>query len=143
MDGLRWRRAFSHVLDAGLDLSVAPSLDTCGLARCFYRAIAFVLLCMGCVEGTCLLPRENVDPCQLSALRLLSKHCVFVFCSCACCRQVLEEVARLNGKLDVLGLDPWQPTDEGDGVQLRSGLASDDATGTRDILLQEEIQGFR
>lgn len=42
-------------------------------------------------------------------------------------------MARLNGKLDVLGLDPWQPTDEGDGVQLRSGLTLDDATGMRYI----------
>lgn len=41
-------------------------------------------------------------------------------------------MARLNGKLDVLGLDPWQPVGEGDGVQLRSGFASDDATGKRD-----------
>lgn len=78
MDGVRWRHVFSRVLDAGLDLSVVPSLGTCGLARCSYRAIACVLLCMGCVEGTCLFPRENADHCPLSALRLLSKQCVFV-----------------------------------------------------------------
>lgn len=44
-------------------------------------------------------------------------------------RQIIEEVARTNGRLDVLGLAPSEQDGEGERVRLQSGLASDDPNG--------------
>lgn len=44
-------------------------------------------------------------------------------------RQIIEEVARTNGRLDVLGLAPSDQRGEGERVLLQSGPASDDPNG--------------
>lgn len=54
---------------------------------------------------------------------------LFVGCGAMYVRQILENVARVNGKLDVLGLGFSEDRDEGDTLPAESSLASYNLSG--------------